>query len=51
MSDKEPKQQPRREYPPLFERIVPVALVLIGLAIIVVLVIIFGVALGLFPGS
>ena len=51
MSDKDLKQQPSREYPPLFERIVPIALVLIGLAIIVLLAIIFGVALGLFPGS
>jgi hypothetical protein len=51
MSDKDREQQPSREYPPLYERIVPIALALIALAIIVVLVIIFGVALGLFPGS
>ena len=51
MSDRDLKQKPRREYPPLFERIVPIALILIGLAIIVILVIILGVALGLFSGS
>jgi len=46
-----PKQPSPRHYPPLYERIVPIALALIGLAIIVVLLIIFGVALGLVPGS
>ena len=51
MSEENQKQQTRREYPPLYERIVPIALVLIGLAIIVILVTIIGVALGLFPGS
>ncbi len=51
MSDKGPKQQPRRQYPPLYERIVPIALALIALAIIIVLIIIFGVVLGLFPGG
>jgi hypothetical protein len=51
MSDGNQKQQPNREYPPLYERIVPIAIVLIAAAVIVVLFIIFGVALGLFPGS
>jgi len=51
MPDKGPEKRPKREYPPLYERLVPVALVLIALAIIVVLFIIFSVALGLFPGS
>ncbi len=48
---KDPQQQPRRQYPPLYERIVPIALILIALAIIIVLLIIFGTVLGLFPGS
>jgi hypothetical protein len=51
MSDESPEQQPRRHYPPLYERIVPIALVLIALAVIVVLSIILGVVLSLFPGS
>jgi hypothetical protein len=51
MPTKSPKQQPRRQYPALYERIVPIALALIALAIIIVLIIIFGVVLGLFPGS
>lgn len=51
MSDQAPRQQPKRQYPPIYERIVPIALAVIALAIVVVLIIIFGVALGLFPGS
>ena len=51
MSDKDRERQPSREYPPLYEKIVPIALALIALAVIVGLVIIFGVVLGLFPGS
>ncbi len=51
MSDSEPKHRPSREYPALYERIVPIAMVLIAVAVIVILVIIFGVVLGLFPGS
>jgi len=51
MSHKDPKQKPQRHYPPLYERVVPIALALIALAIIIVLIIILGVALGLFPGG
>jgi hypothetical protein len=42
---------PKRQYPPFYERIVPIALGIIALLIIVLLLIIFGVALGLFPGT
>ena len=51
MSEKDRKQQIRRQYPPLYERLVPIALALIAFAILIVLVIIFAVALGLIPGS
>ena len=51
MPEEAPEQRPKRHYPPLFERLVPIALVLIALAILIVLIIIFGVALGLVPGS
>ena len=44
-------KRPVREYPPFFERVVPIALGLLALAVLVVLLIIFGVALGLVPGS
>lgn len=51
MSEQNSEHKPRRQYPPLYERIVPIALAVIAIAIIIVLIIIFGVALGLFPGS
>jgi hypothetical protein len=49
MSDRNTERPPKRQYPPVYEKVVPIALVLIALAIAIVLVIIFGVALGLFP--
>jgi amino acid transporter len=51
MSDREAKKPSGRQYPPLYEKIVPIALVLIAIAILVILVIVVSVALGLFPGS
>ena len=45
------KHKTERRYPPLWERIVPISLVVIGVAVAVVLLIILSVALGLFPGS
>ena len=51
MSKKESPTPPKRQYPPFFEKFVPIALGVICLFILVLLVIIFGVALGLFPGS
>lgn len=50
-SDNTPRRpSPKRRYPSLYERAVPIALGIIVLFIIVLLVIIVGVALGLFPG-
>jgi hypothetical protein len=49
MSDKDPERRPKRQYPPAYEKIIPIALVLIALAIVVVLIVIFAVALGLLP--
>ena len=43
-------QKPKRQYPYFYEKVVPIALGLIVLAIVVLLFIIVGVALGLFPG-
>ncbi|MEN8097915.1 MAG: hypothetical protein ABFQ89_02460 [Chloroflexota bacterium] len=51
MSHREIKNKPKRHYPPLYEKIIPIALTLIASAIIVVLIIIFSVVLGVFPGS
>lgn len=49
--DSEREQKPKREYPPAYERAVPIALVLIALAIMVLIGIIAVVALGLYPGG
>jgi hypothetical protein len=51
MDDKDNHTPPQRHYPPFYEKVVPVALGIIVLAIVVLLAIIFGVALGLFPGA
>lgn len=44
------KGPPKRQYPPLYEKVVPIALGIVVFAIFALLLIIFGVALGLFPG-
>ena len=47
----EDENSPQRQYPPVYERVVPIALGLIVFAIVVLLLMVFGVALGLFSGS
>jgi len=49
----EPKKSTRsvRKYPEIYERIIPIALVIIVGAIFLLLVIIASVVLGFFPGS
>jgi hypothetical protein len=49
MNNKDNK--PRRQYPPLYEKGVPIAVGIIVVAIIVLLIIIVCVALGLIPGA
>ena len=49
MQKKDNRESRKREYPPLYEKVVPIALGIIVLAIVVLLLIILGVALGLFP--
>ena len=51
MYDKENHTPAKRQYPPFYEKVVPIALGIIGLGIVVLLLIIFGVALGLLPGA
>ena len=51
VSESENGQPPKREYPGFYERLVPIALGLIAVAILVILLIIFAVALGLFPAG
>ncbi|MFZ5808078.1 MAG: hypothetical protein ACOY16_02250 [Chloroflexota bacterium] len=46
-----PKKSPDRQYPPLFEKIIPLALILIALAILILIGIAVSVALGWFGRS
>jgi hypothetical protein len=41
----------KRQYPPLYERIIPIALIIIAIAIAILLLITVGVVVGVFPGS
>ena len=50
MSDKDDRAPARRQYPPFYEKVVPIVLALIALVVIALLLVILGVALGLFPG-
>lgn len=49
MSKKSKKTQTKREYPPFWEKFIPVALVLITGIIVLLLIVIISVALGIFP--
>jgi hypothetical protein len=51
MNDTDDRTPPKRQYPPFFEKAVPIALAIIVVAIIILLLVIVGVALGLFPGA
>ena len=51
MNDKDDRTPRPRQYPPFYEKVVPIALAIIVAAIIILLLIIVGVALGLFPGA
>ena len=48
MTNQEDRPQ-KRKYPPVYEKLIPIALGVIVLVIIAVLVVILGVALDLFP--
>jgi hypothetical protein len=49
MRERQSNPPPRREYPPLYEKIIPIALGTIVIAIIILLLVIIGVITGLFP--
>jgi uncharacterized integral membrane protein len=49
--DAERKSNSPREYPPFWERAVPVILTILGVVIVGMIIVAFLVALGLFPGS
>jgi len=46
MADEEKTTPPKREYPPVYEKLVPIALAVIVVVIAILLLIILGVALG-----
>jgi hypothetical protein len=50
MSDKDQDESRRHQYPPFWDKAVPIAVGIIVVVIVILLVIIVGVALGLFPG-
>lgn len=51
MHDQDNNTPPKRQYPPFYEKFVPIALGVIAIIIVILLLIIFAVALGLFPGA
>jgi hypothetical protein len=51
VSKSENDHPPKREYPGFYERLVPIALGLIAVAILVILLVILGVALGFFSAG
>ena len=51
MSETKNSNQSKRKYPEVYEKIIPVALVILVCAIFFMLIIIATVVLGVFPGS
>ena len=49
MSQSTDKSPAKRQYPPLYEKIVPLAIVLISFGVILMIIVAIGVALGFFP--
>jgi len=50
MPEEEKSLPSERQYPPIYEKLVPIALVLIIIIVVVLLLIIVGVALGMLTG-
>ena len=51
MKNPEKKTIPRRNYPPFWEKFVPVALIIIMIIIAILILVILSVALGLLPSG
>lgn len=49
MSQSTDKSPTKRQYPPLYEKIVPIAIGLIGIGVVLMVIVAIGVALGFFP--
>ncbi len=50
-TDEQTAGPPNRQYPQIFEKIVPVALAIIALVVLVLLIVIVAIALGFFPAG
>jgi len=51
MSEQHNNPPPKREYPALYEKLIPIAVGIIVFAIVILLLIILGVVTGLLPGA
>ncbi len=51
MTDTNNDKPPKRQYPPFYEKVVPIALGILVVVVIILLFIILGVASGLLPGA
>ncbi len=51
MNDERKRTPSKRQYPPFYEKAIPIAVGVIVVIIVILLIIIVGVALGLFPGT
>jgi hypothetical protein len=51
MDDQENAGSPKRQYPPFYEKAVPIALAIIAVAVVILVVVALLVVLGIFPGS
>ncbi len=51
MHDQDEPSPAKRRYPPFYEKAVPLVLAIIALIVVALLLVILGVALGLFPGA
>jgi hypothetical protein len=49
MDDRENNPPPARQYPPLYEKLIPIAVGVIVVIILILVVVILGVLTGLFP--
>jgi hypothetical protein len=51
MSERQNNPPPKREYPPLYEKMIPIAVGIIVIAIVILILIIIGIVTRLIPGA
>jgi len=49
MNKRENQIPPKRDYPPFWEKFIPIALIIIGIIIVILILVILSVALGVLP--